>query len=65
MQVVVQESFEDALKELKKKVNRDGIHKQVKARLSFIKPGEKRREKQRLNGRRLREQAKKRERERA
>lgn len=62
MQIEVRDSFEESLKAFRKLIAKDGIHKQVKNRLAFIKPCEKRREKQRLNARRLREAARRKDR---
>lgn len=41
------ESFEKALKRFKKKVEKEGILKQIKARKHYEKPSEKKRRKQR------------------
>jgi len=43
------ENLEKALKRLKKKIEREGILKVLKARKHFEKPSEKRRRKQRAN----------------
>jgi ribosomal protein S21 len=52
IEVVVQSSFEEAMKELKKRVNRDGIHIQNKRRLAFAKPSDKRKAKEIIAARR-------------
>ena len=43
------ESLEKALKRFKKKVEKEGILKQIKARKHYEKPSEKRRRKERKN----------------
>jgi len=46
------ESIEKALRRLKKKIEREGILKTLRARKHYEKPSEKRRRKQRTNKRR-------------
>lgn len=53
--VEVRDSLEDALKDFKKKVNRDGIHVAIKRRLAHVKPSEKRKAKAAIANRRRRD----------
>jgi small subunit ribosomal protein S21 len=39
-------SLEQAIRELKKKVSHDGIHTEVKRRLTYVKPSERRKAKE-------------------
>jgi len=52
VQVGENESLEKALKRLKKKIEREGILKILKARKHYEKPSEKRRRKQRTSKKR-------------
>jgi small subunit ribosomal protein S21 len=56
---VIDGNIDGALRDLKKKVERDGIHKEVKRRLAFVKPSMKRRAKQAMARQRLKEMEKK------
>ena len=48
MEVVVQDSFEGALKELKRKVSRDGIHLEIRRREESPNLTDRKKEKARL-----------------
>jgi len=51
------EPFEKALRRFRRKVEREGIHKDIKKNSFYLKPGEKRRLKQRLAEKRRRKAA--------
>lgn len=53
LQVEVGGDIETAIRFFKKVVAKDGIHAQIKRRLAFAKPSERRREKMRVTMRRI------------